>query len=187
MLRQDPDIIMVGEIRDAETANIAVNTALTGHLLLSTLHTNDAVTTLPRLTDMGIDPYLVASTMNIAIGQRLVRKICEGCKEERVSTQAVKASLATLSVLKPLKAGEKTYHGKGCDACAGSGYKGRISINEVLVTSPALREAILRKASSDEMRTIAIEEGMTTMLDDGFEKIRKGITTIEEILRVIHD
>ncbi len=187
VLRQDPDIIMVGEIRDAETANIAVNTALTGHLLLSTLHTNDAVTTLPRLTDMGIDPYLVASTMNIAVGQRLVRKICEECKEECAIAPTTKVSLADLPLQKPLKAGEKVYRGKGCTACADSGYKGRVSINEVLVTSPAIREAILRKASSDEMRATAIKEGMTTMLDDGFEKVRHGITTIEEILRVIHD
>jgi len=187
VLRQDPDIIMVGEIRDAETAGIAVNTALTGHLLLSTLHTNDAITTLPRLSDMGIDPYLVASTMNIAIAQRLVRKTCEACKAECAMTDVMKASLVDLPVQKPLQAGEKIYKGKGCDACAGSGYKGRVCINEVLVATPAIREAILRKASADEMRAIAIREGMTTMLDDGFEKVRSGTTTIEEILRVIHD
>ncbi len=187
VLRQDPDIIMVGEIRDAETAGIAVNTALTGHLLLSTLHTNDAITTLPRLSDMGIDRYLVASTMNIAIAQRLVRKICGACKAECAIDDATKASLVGLSVQKPLQAGEKVYKGKGCDACAGSGYKGRVCINEVLVASPAIREAILRTASADEMRAIAFKEGMTSMLDDGFEKVRAGTTTIEEILRVIHD
>lgn len=187
VLRQDPDIIMVGEIRDAETAGIAVNTALTGHLLLSTLHTNDAITTLPRLSDMGIDPYLVASTMNIAIAQRLVRKICSECKAEATVSEATKASLLGLPVQKPLTAGEKVYQGKGCDACAGSGYKGRVCINEVLVASPAIREAILQKTSAEGMRKIAVQEGMTSMLDDGFEKIRVGATTIEEVLRVIHD
>ncbi len=187
VLRQDPDIIMVGEIRDAETAGIAVNTALTGHLLLSTLHTNDAITTLPRLSDMGIDPYLVASTINIAIAQRLARKICDTCKQECSIAEATNESLADLPLQRPLTAGEKVYKGKGCDTCAGSGYKGRVCINEVLVATPAIREAILRKSSADEMRAIAIKEGMTTMLDDGFEKVRSGITTIEEVLRVIHD
>ncbi len=165
ILRQDPNIIMVGEIRDAETANIAVNTALTGHLLLSTLHTNDAATTLPRLLDMGIEEYLVASTINIAIGQRLVRKICEGCKE---------------------KQGE-FYKGKGCIECNESGYKGRTSINEVLVANDVIREAILRKAPAGEIKSLAIKNGMTTMIEDGYEKAKAGITTIEEILRVIQE
>jgi type II secretory ATPase GspE/PulE/Tfp pilus assembly ATPase PilB-like protein len=162
ILRQDPNIIMVGEIRDAETAGIAVNTALTGHLLLSTLHTNDAATTLPRLLDMGIDPYRVASTVAIAVGQRLVRTLCTVCKQGK----------------------EK---GPGCAACAGSGYKGRTTINEVLVASDAVREAILRKASAAEIRTIAVKEGMTTMQEDGFRKALAGITTKEEVMRVIHE
>jgi type II secretory ATPase GspE/PulE/Tfp pilus assembly ATPase PilB-like protein len=157
ILRQDPNIVMVGEIRDAETASIAVNTALTGHLLLSTLHTNDAATTLPRLLDMGIEEYLVASTVNIAIGQRLVRKICEHCK------------------------------GKKCEKCNHSGYLGRICINEILVADEAIREAILRKSSADEIRKIATSSGMTTMLEDGMQKVKAGITTMEEILRVIHE
>jgi type IV pilus assembly protein PilB len=182
ILRQDPDIIMVGEIRDAETANIAVNTALTGHLLLSTLHTNDAATTLPRLTDMGIDPYLVASTMNIAIGQRLVRKICEGCKEKTTVGKAAAESLGG-----SLAATDVVYKGAGCAACNDTGYKGRVSINEVMTSTPALRDAILRKASSDELRTIAIKDGMTTMQEDGFAKARAGITSVEEVLRVIHE
>ncbi len=187
VLRQDPDIIMVGEIRDAETANIAVNTALTGHLLLSTLHTNDAATTLPRLADMGIDPYLIASTMNVAIGQRLVRKICEGCKTSATLSTAAEESLALLRLRTPFKSGEQVWRGKGCDACNGSGYKGRLSINEVLVATPTIREAILRKASADELRTIATGEGMTTMLEDGITKARMGRTTVEEVLRVIHE
>ena len=157
ILRQDPNIIMVGEIRDKETASIAVNTALTGHLLLSTIHTNDSATTLPRLLDMGIEEYLVASTVSIAIGQRLVRKNCEYCK------------------------------GKKCEKCNHSGYFGRICINEVLVASSEIREAILRKASAEEIKKIAISQGMTTMLEDGLYKVELGLTTKEEVLRVIRE
>ncbi len=187
ILRQDPNIIMVGEIRDAETANIAVNTALTGHLLLSTLHTNDAATTLPRLLDMGIEEYLVASTVNIAIGQRLVRKICQNCKEKQTMTKVIKDSLAHTAFGPLLKEKQEFYKGAGCEACNGSGYKGRISINEVLVADEPIREAILRKASADEIKKIAMSRGMTTMFEDGFHKIEQGLTTIEEILRVIHE
>jgi len=157
---------MVGEIRDAETAGIAVNTALTGHLLLSTLHTSDAATTLPRLLDMGIDAYLVASTVTVAIGQRLVRKICAGCKE---------------------KVSDGIYKGTGCALCSGTGYKGRLGINEVLVADEEVRNAILRKASAAEIKSIAIKNGMTTMLEDGKAKVALGETTMEEVLRVIHD
>lgn len=187
ILRQDPDIIMVGEIRDSETANIAVNTALTGHLLLSTLHTSDAATTLPRLVDMGIDPYLVASTINLAIGQRLVRKICEGCKTEITLTPAMAQSLKTLSISSPFTAGEKTWYGAGCEDCVDSGYVSRISVNEVLAADATVKDAILRRASAGELRSIAVKNGMTTMLEDGFQKVREGQTTIEEVLRVIHE
>ncbi|MGC9602176.1 MAG: GspE/PulE family protein [Minisyncoccia bacterium] len=166
MLRQDPNIIMVGEIRDAETAAIAVNTALTGHLLLSTLHTNDAATTLPRLLDMGIDAYLVASTINLAIGQRLVRNICAHCKR---------------------RMRDGSYKGTGCDECGGSGYKGRVCINEVLVADELLREAIVHKASAAELRSIAIANGMVTMQEDGFAKAKNGETTLEEVLRVVRE
>jgi type II secretory ATPase GspE/PulE/Tfp pilus assembly ATPase PilB-like protein len=157
ILRQDPNIIMVGEIRDAETAGIAVNTALTGHLLLSTLHTSDSATTLPRLLDMGVDSYLVASTVHLAIGQRLVRKLCIACI------------------------------GKGCDACQESGFRGRIGINEVLVVDDEVREAILRKESAVVIKKIAIKNGMTTMLEDGMHKVAAGLTTKEEVLRVINE
>lgn len=187
ILRQDPNIIMVGEIRDAETAAIAVNTALTGHLLLSTLHTNDAATTLPRLLDMGIDAYLVASTINIAIGQRLVRKICAHCKKETTITQAVEETLKTVPLKNPVTQGEMFYTGAGCEVCGGTGYAGRLCISEVLVADSNIREAILRKASAAELRKIAIENGMTTMLEDGFRKARAGETTIEEILRVVYE
>ena len=169
ILRQDPDIIMVGEIRDKETASIAVNTALTGHLLLSSVHTSTAATTLPRLLDMGIDPYLVASTVHVAIGQRLVRSICVACK-------------------KAYKQGAETfYKGVGCEKCHGSGYAGRLSINEVLVADQTVREAILRRASAQEIEAIAIANGMTTMFEDGMQKVRAGKTTLEEVLRVTHE
>jgi len=187
ILRQDPDIIMVGEIRDAETAAIAVNTALTGHLLLSTLHTSDAATTLPRLLDMGIDTYLVASTVNIAIGQRLVRTICTYCKEKVKVTKVVAESLAAIPLKEPVKAGMTLYRGKGCRECNGSGYSGRLSINEVIVSNPEIKEAILRKAPSNEIKRIAVNNGMTTMLEDGFVKARAGHTSIEEVLRVVYE
>jgi type IV pilus assembly protein PilB len=187
ILRQDPNIIMVGEIRDAETAAISINTALTGHLLLSTLHTNDAATTLPRLLDMGVDAYLVASTINIAIGQRLVRKICPGCKEQVLATSSVEKTLTPILLAKPIKKGDIFYRGKGCAACGGSGYAGRLCISEVLVADSTIRDAIMRRASAAELRKLAIEGGMTTMLEDGFAKARAGETTVEEILRVVYE
>jgi len=187
ILRQDPNIIMVGEIRDSETASIAVNTALTGHLLLSTLHTNDASTTLPRLLDMGVESYLVASTVNIAIGQRLVRKICEHCKERIPMTDSLRQALSSSVVSKFIEGMEFIYKGKGCPHCNGSGYSGRVCINEVLVADEEIREAIVQKASSSDLKKIAIKNGMTTMTEDGFNKIKKGETTIEEVLRVINE
>jgi type IV pilus assembly protein PilB len=187
ILRQDPNIIMVGEIRDSETANIAVNTALTGHLLLSTLHTNDAATTLPRLLDMGIEEYLVASTVSIAIAQRLVRKICPKCKTKIDMSKILEGTLASSPFAKMLEGNEVFYKGKGCEECNNSGYSGRLCINEVLVADDVIKEAILRKASSNEIRTLAISRGMTTMLEDGFAKVKAGETTVEEILRVIHE
>ena len=187
ILRQDPNIIMVGEIRDSETANISVNTALTGHLLLSTLHTNDAATTLPRLLDMGIEEYLVASTVSIAISQRLVRKICPDCKENLEMNESARESLAKTALVKMIKKDQKIFRGKGCDKCNQSGYVGRVAINEVLVADNVIREAILRKASAAELRNIATKHGMKTMLEDGFSKAEEGLTTIEEILRVTHE
>jgi general secretion pathway protein E len=185
ILRQDPDIIMVGEIRDAETAGIAVNTALTGHLLLSTLHTNDAATTLPRLLDMGIAEYLVASTINIAIASRLVRKICQLCKES-VSIDHSFMSAHKELILRYFKEKLICYRGKGCTACEQSGYSGRISINEVLVADDNIRSAIIRKASAGEIKTIAVQGGMTTLFEDGIQKVSEGLTTMEEVLRVAH-
>lgn len=187
ILRQDPNIIMVGEIRDAETASIAVNSALTGHLLLSTLHTNDAVTAIPRLLDMKIEPFLIASTLSVAIAQRLVRRICEKCKDEITITDAFIKSLEGVPAASSLQEGQKFFKGKGCTECRGDGYNGRLCVNEVLVTSEKLQEAILRKASSAELKEIAVKNGMTTMIEDGLKKAAAGETTLEEIFRVIYD
>ncbi len=186
MLRQDPNIIMVGEIRDAETAGIAVNTALTGHLLLSTLHTNDAATTLPRLIDLKIEPYLITSTVNVAIGQRLVRKICEQCRQEKKLTPAERESLL-ISVPQHMLDKQIFYYGKGCSACNGTGFFGRLGIHEVLVIDKTVREAILQKATAGSIKALAVESGMTTMVEDGFQKAIKGLTTIEEVLRTLYE
>ncbi|KKR12657.1 MAG: Type IV-A pilus assembly ATPase PilB [Candidatus Wolfebacteria bacterium GW2011_GWC2_39_22] len=186
ILRQDPNIIMVGEIRDEETAAIAVNAALTGHLLLSTLHTNDAATTLPRLLDMGIEPFLIASTVNIAVGQRLVRKICPVCKEEKKYSVSALETLGSAFPPGTITADVAFYEGKGCKTCNNTGYLGRLPIYEIMDASDAIREAIIARASAADLKAIAVHEGMTTMLEDGIRKATQGLTTLEEILRVIH-
>ncbi len=187
MLRQDPNIIMVGEIRDVETAGLAVNTALTGHLVLSTLHTNDASTTLPRLLDMKVEPYLIASTVNVAIGQRLVRKVCEHCKEERTLTDGETDSLADV-VPDELISKYRTFSlGRGCQSCSSTGYRGRFGIHEVMEITNQVREAILRKATATEIREIAIQDGMVPMVVDGFIKASQGKTSIEEVLRMRYE
>ena len=187
ILRQDPNIIMVGEIRDTETASIAVNTALTGHLLLSTLHTNDAATTLPRLLDMKIEPFLVASTVNIAIAQRLVRKICPDCKHAREFSDAERASLSETLPEKLIVGIKRVYEGKGCEECGNTGYRGRTVIGEVLVVDDEIREVMLRKGSASEIKQIAVKNGMTTMVEDGIRKSIAGDTTLQEVLRVTHE
>jgi len=175
-LRQDPNIVMVGEIRDLETGGIAVKAALTGHLVFSTLHTNDAPATVNRMVDMGIEPFLVASSTNLIMAQRLVRRICKNCKDvDEVPSEAL--------VDIGLPADTKVMKGKGCDKCGGSGYAGRQGLYEVMPISPRLRELILDRASTSELRRQAVEEGMLTLRDDGLEKIKKGITTVEEVLR----
>lgn len=187
ILRQDPNIIFVGEIRDIETAGIAVNAALTGHLVLSTLHTNDAATALPRLIDMRIEPFLVASTVNIIIAQRLVRKICEMCKTSlKISKEELIKNLPIDIVSKNLGINKEyvIYKGKGCKICHNTGYSGRIGIFEILEISKDIKALIVKKADSEVIAQQAIKEGMTTMLDDGLDKIKKGLTTLEEVLRV---
>jgi len=178
-LRHDPDIIMVGEIRDTETAEIAIRAALTGHLVLSTLHTNDAPSALTRLVDMGIPPYLVASTVNFIIAQRLVRKLCEYCKGE------AKVDLSLDPELKKyFSPNEKVYIPTGCNRCNKTGFSGRIPIFEILVVNDEIKNALLRNASSFELKEIATKNGMKTLRESGFEKVKKGLTTIEEVLGV---
>jgi type IV pilus assembly protein PilB len=187
ILRQDPNIIMVGEIRDEETAGIAVNAALTGHLLLSTLHTNDSATALPRLIDMKVEPFLIASTVNVIIGQRLLRRICDECKVQMKIDDSELASLKQVIRAEILDDHKNFYKGKGCGTCDDTGYKSRIGIHEVLLVDDEVREAIMRRASAAEVKKIAVKNGMRPMLEDAFEKAIKGLTTIEEILRVIRE
>lgn len=187
MLRQDPNTIMVGEIRDAETAGLAVNIALTGHLIFSTLHTNDAATTLPRLLDMKVEPYLIASTVNIAIGQRLLRKLCDECKTRKKLSATEIASLSGFVPNTFLAVGATVGVSVGCQMCNGTGYKGRVGIHEVLTMSTAIREAVLHRASASEIRHIAIGEGMTSIVEDGFMKVLTGETTVEEVLRMRYE
>ncbi len=175
-LRQDPNIVMVGEIRDLETGGIATKAALTGHLVLSTLHTNDAPSTINRMIDMGIEPFLVASSTVLIMAQRLVRRVCRNCKEE------IKLSEEALNDLR-LESGTSVYKGKGCDQCNGSGYLGRQGLYEVMPVTPEMRELILDRASTTEIRRLAIKQGMLTLREDGMIKVAKGITTVEEVLR----
>jgi type IV pilus assembly protein PilB len=179
-LRQDPNIIMVGEIRDSETGSIAVKAALTGHLVLSTVHTNDAPSTIDRLVDMGIEPFLVAASLNLILAQRLVRKICTKCKEEfEVHPEAVRE----LGLTPEDVSGTTFYRGKGCQHCNNTGYLGRQGLFEVMPTSPTIRRMILDRASTSELRKRAMQEGMLTLRQDALLKLKQGITTIEEVLR----
>ncbi|MBN8554717.1 MAG: type IV-A pilus assembly ATPase PilB [Deltaproteobacteria bacterium] len=179
-LRQDPDIIMVGEIRDFETAEISIKAALTGHLVLSTLHTNDAPSTVSRLLNMGIEPFLVASALNAIVAQRLARKICTECKEElKVPVQ----TLLDIGVNPDIAASMKVHHGKGCSNCSNTGYKGRVALYEVMIMKDELKEFILNGASTAELKREAIRLGMQTLRMSAVNKIRDGITTIEETVR----
>jgi len=179
-LRQDPNIIMVGEIRDLETGSIAIKASLTGHLVLSTLHTNDAPSTITRLVDMGIEPFNVASAVNLIVAQRLVRRICSECKA--VHRYAPEELLA-LGISEKEAAGITFYKGEGCDMCSGTGYKGRQGLYEVMTFSPELRRMILRSASTAELQDQAVKDGMLTLRMDGMQKIRKGVTTLEEVVK----
>lgn len=186
ILRQDPDIIYVGEIRDEETADIAINSSLTGHLVLSTLHTNDAATAMPRFIDLGVEPFLVASTVNIIVGQRLVRKICEKCKFSYTKTlDELSKHFAKELIVKHLGSGPeiRLYQGKGCSVCHMTGYTGRVGIFEVLEVTEGIKALISQKVDSDLIAQKAVAEGMTTMHEDGLQKVQLGVTTIEEVLR----
>jgi type IV pilus assembly protein PilB len=179
-LRQDPNIILVGEIRDFETAEIAVKAALTGHLVLSTLHTNDAPSTINRLMNMGIEPFLVASSLNLVCAQRLVRRVCANCKEPE---DLPPPALEQIGFSQEDARSVKAFKGKGCEKCNGTGYKGRVGLYEVMEISDELRELVLVGASALELRRKAIEEGMITLRGSGLRKIKDGVTSVEEVLR----
>ena len=181
-LRQDPDIIMVGEIRDFETAEIAVKAALTGHLVLSTLHTNDAPSTVNRLLNMGVEPFLVTASVNMIVAQRLARKICKDCPvdDKEITVEALmEAGMPKAEAQK-----SKPKKGKGCKTCSGSGYKGRVALYEVMILKDGLKDLILQGASTSELKQEAIRLGMNTLRRSGLNKVNEGMTTLEEVLRV---
>jgi type IV pilus assembly protein PilB len=181
-LRQDPDIIMVGEVRDLETAQIAVKAALTGHLVLSTLHTNDAPSTVDRLINMGVETFLLISSINLIAAQRLVRRICEKCKEPVEVSPEILINLGVDSA--EVGAGFSTFNGRGCGNCNGTGYRGRLAIYEVMVMHEGIKELILRNASVVELKREAVKLGMSTLRMSALQKVREGLTTIEETVRV---
>jgi type IV pilus assembly protein PilB len=185
VVRQDPDIILVGEIRDLETAEISVNAALTGHLLLSTFHANDAATAVPRLLDMGIEPFLLSSTMNIIIAQRLVRKICDHCKVSVIKKDEDFDTPQLKGVRKFLPEKNITlYEGKKCEACGFTGYKGRTSIYELIKITPTMQELLVKRPSAQEIWKLARAEGGRSVFEDGLLKVRSGLTSIEELVRI---
>lgn len=175
-LRHDPDVIMVGEIRDLETAETAVQASLTGHLVLSTLHTNDAPSATTRLLDMGVEPFLVASSVEAVLAQRLVRTICKHCREEYTPEKVDLPPDFNWQ-------GENLFRGRGCRECRNTGHSGRKGIFELMVLNDELRELILQRASAGKIRNAAIKNGMITLRDDGWLKVRKGITTISEVVQ----
>ena len=183
-LRQDPDVMMVGEIRDTETALIAVQSALTGHLVLSTLHTNDAVASVTRLIDMGIEPFLLASSIQGVMAQRLVRTVCQGCRRSVKIIPAISAKFAEYGIASDSL---RLSRGEGCETCAGSGYKGRAGVHELFVMTDEMRRLILERASSADLKKVALAQGMRTLYHDGLMKVATGLTTLEEVLRVAVD
>ncbi len=194
VVRQDPDIVMLGEIRDQETADMAVHAALTGHIVLSTLHTNDAAGTFPRLIDMQIEPFLITSSVHTVIAQRLSRKICQDCKEKiELSPAEIKEVEDEIERMPEAQREElkgkplEFFHGKGCDKCAGKGYKGRIGVFEVLNVSEEIRELVLKRSSGASITEVAVKQGMVTMVQDGIIKVLNGLTTLEEVWRVTRE
>jgi type IV pilus assembly protein PilB len=177
IVRSDPDVIMVGEIRDKETAQIAIESALTGHLVLSTLHTNDAPTTITRIAEMGIAPFLTASALDCVISQRLARLLCTHCKEPTV----LKAGALTQY---DIHTDVEAFRAEGCKRCGYSGYKGRIGIYEAMLISEEIRELTIERGSAEQVRKVAIAQGMRTLQQDGLDKFRQGLTTIQEIARI---
>lgn len=185
IVRQDPDIILVGEIRDQETAEIAVNAALTGHMLLSTFHANDAAAAIPRLMDMGVEPFLLSSTIELIVAQRLARKICEACRHS-VAIPKAELSERYPSVARYFPEASVTlYQGKGCSVCAMSGYKGRIGVFEFIQATPELRDLVMRKPSAKDVMAVAVASGTKPMFFDGIDKVRNGVISLDELLRVV--
>jgi len=179
-LRQDPNVILVGEVRDSETAAIAVKAALTGHLVLSTIHTNDAPSTIGRLINMGVDPFLVASSINLICAQRLVRRICEHCKEVDPLEPSALIEAGFSAAEAPTVV---VYRGRGCSRCGGTGYKGRVGLFEVMASSENLRRLILESAPVSELRRQAMAEGMVTLRESGLQMVREKLTTVDDVVR----
>jgi type IV pilus assembly protein PilB len=179
LLRQDPDVIMVGEIRDGETAKIAIQASLTGHLVLSTLHTNDAPSSVTRLINIGVEPYLIGAAVNACLAQRLVRKICSHCREQTPPEEHIAEHLAMHGV-----ALDQVWKGKGCEKCRNTGYSGRLGLYELLILDDMLRDKVAGSPNVTEFRRICIERGMVTLREDGFKKVAAGLTTVDEVLRV---
>ena len=180
-LRQDPDVLMVGEIRDFETGEIAVKAALTGHLVLSTLHTNDAPATISRLLNMGVEPFLITASVNLVLAQRLARRICADCKAPHTMDPAI---LVEMGFTPENLARAKLAKGTGCRTCNGTGYKGRVALYEVMRFTDSLKEMVLQGSSTAELKAAAIKGGMLTLRMSGISKVMEGMTTTEEILRV---
>jgi type IV pilus assembly protein PilB len=176
-LRQDPDVIMVGEVRDQETAGICLRAALTGHFVLSTIHTNDSLSAVNRLTDMGIEPFLLASTLRVLEAQRLIRRLCKECREPYDCDPDTALSHG-------LEPGQELYRPKGCELCRGSGYKGRVGVFEVVRITPRMAQLIQTRTPLPELRAAAREQGMKLLLDSGMDKVRAGVTSLEEVLTV---
>jgi type IV pilus assembly protein PilB len=179
LLRQDPDVVMLGEIRDGETARIAVQASLTGHLVLSTLHTNDAPSSITRLINIGVEPYLISASVNAILAQRLVRKICPHCREPYAPSDEMREFL-TLQGFES----DTTFKGRGCDKCRKTGYTGRLGIYEMLVLDDSLRDLVTRSPDVVQLRKLCRERGLVTLRQDGFDKVIHGLTTVDEILRV---
>jgi type II secretory ATPase GspE/PulE/Tfp pilus assembly ATPase PilB-like protein len=187
LLRQDPDVIMVGEIRDQETAELATNAALTGHRIFSTLHTNDAISTIPRLMDMGIEPYIITSSLNAVLSQRLTRLLCTKCKQPAPITTSQWVTFCKYLSLPTHTPKTKLFTNAGCTVCNGTGYLGRTGIYEILTLNDALREAIIKRAPIHIIRLLIAKHGMKTMREDGWEKVKQGQISIHELMRVLHD
>ena len=187
-LRQDPNIILVGEIRDKETTSLAIQAALTGHLVLSTLHTNNAATAIPRLLDLGAEPFLIVTVLNAVGAQRIVRRICSSCKKEIIPDEVIKADIKkVLGNLLHESDAIKLYRGEGCKDCNNTGYLGRIGIYEMLLVTPSISKLIFGRASAEQIEKQAVTEGMITLKQDGILKALSGVTTIEEIIRVTEE